>query len=123
MKPTSQLESPMTELYRLREQNIEQAAVIEKLKHELKSLIEFEMLNTGARHSGELCCEFQLAVDAISIPTNSKQILADWLDSQLGEPVGYEVITSDNKQMITSFEVHLSGHSCTPLFKKPDVLK
>lgn len=70
------LEDCGNEINKLREQVAAQAAVIEKLRESLRTLIALEMADTGATDSDELCCEYQDAIRSYSaIPTDSTQIL------------------------------------------------
>ena len=50
------------------------------------------------------------------LSTDSKQILAEWFDKQLGEPVAWE---SESEGL--TYENHYSDN--VPLFKKPEVVK
>lgn len=65
----------------LRLQVIEQSAVIEKL-----SLLINDWLDAGTTHDlNETRAAF---TEALTTSTDSKQILADWMREQLGEPIG-----------------------------------
>jgi len=63
----------------------EQAAVIEKLR---KGLLECRKLNSLDNVGWSI--DVSDAIDELlAIPTDSKQILVDWMREQLGEPVAY----------------------------------
>lgn len=89
------------------EQCAEQAAVIEKLR----SALTFTYLNP--------CCSattiFNVAEEALAIPTDSKQILAEWLDKILGEPLHTLVFNFKNSEAV---KLKLD----VPLFKKPVIV-
>ena len=107
----SSREAMTTEL----EQKIaEQASVIERLLSSIKAL----QGNSCGDYADEICAE------ALAIPTDSKKILADWLDSVLGEPSAYQskrdpnfVTTLTN----TAKQWESSGFGIDPLFKKPEI--
>lgn len=93
---------------------IEQAAVIERLLSSIKAL----QGNSCGDYADEICAE------ALTIPTDSKKILAEWLDSVLGEPSAYQskrdpnfVTTLTN----TAKQWESSGFGIDPLFKKPEI--
>lgn len=94
----------------------EQAAVIEKLQEKLKDYPRLAH-NTGFMHLQ------QFFEEVIAIPTNSKQILAEWLDKVLGAPVGYvdnfgNVITKAAKDISKNI---MTNSFADPLFKKPEI--
>lgn len=111
--PSAVLE--LTTRLRAAEQKIaEQAAVIERLLSSIKAL----QGNSCGDYADEICAE------ALAIPTDSKKILADWLDSVLREPSAYQskrdpnfVTTLTN----TAKQWESSGFGIDPLFKKPEI--
>ena len=91
-----------------------QAAVIERLLSSIKAL----QGNSCGDYADEICAE------ALATPTDSKKILAEWLDSVLGEPSAYQskrdpnfVTTLTN----TAKQWESSGFGIDPLFKKPEI--
>lgn len=62
------------EITKLRETITAQAAVIEKLRESLRTLIALEMADAGATDSDELCCEYKDAIRSYN-HTDSTQIL------------------------------------------------
>ncbi len=70
----------------------EQAAVIEKLRDVLgEGVGSLHKFSDGFECRCSQCNFVRLKAEALAIPTDSKKILADWLDSVLGEPVEYRV--------------------------------
>ena len=92
-----------------------QAAVIEKLR----DVIEF------IRPAAEITNEELEVIDvALSIPTDSTQILQEWLDAKLGEPMVYAF--EDGSMIVErdmEFVADKTGQRVDPLFKKPEILK
>lgn len=98
----------------LRLQVSEQAAVIEKLRDSLNGCLEMFDPEAGSSHLHRVLTVKDIK-QALAIPTDSRQILADWMREQLGEPT----------TMVTRYdgigwqEVYLDQ----PLYKLPDILK
>ena len=98
-----------------------QAAVIEKLRGAL-----FDINTSGGLDEcGSGFSPRWVAKHALSTQTDSKQILQEWLDEKLGEPVSYVeegifLATPFSRKRI-NFESPYSVQ--TPLFKKPELLK
>lgn len=68
----------------------EQAAVIEKLKKILDMAEAYFEGEDVATIRDKTTLRFGIN-EALTIPTDSKQVLAEWLDKVLGEPVEYRV--------------------------------
>lgn len=92
-----------TERDQLQTKVAEQAAAIEYLADQ----IFFDSMNTSLHEWRNICKVARIA------RTDSKQILAEWLDAQLGEPVAWE---SESEGL--TYENHYSDN--VPLFKKPE---
>lgn len=91
----------------------EQAAVIEKISEKLKPYPKLAH-NTGYFHLQEFFEEI------LATPTDSKQILADWMREQLGEPAAVVVDDFGGWTKVHMYEAMCDG---TKLFKLPDCLK
>jgi len=91
---------------------VEQAAVIEKLQAGLLKMTTNSFPTVQA--------VFSLAHELIAIPTDSKQVLADWMREQLGEPIA--TVVEKNSSMFSDKldEDLMVGMQ---LFKKPECLK
>ena len=83
-----------------------QAAVIEKLQGYLHQI---------SKMSGHVVIN-NTCTEALAIPTDSKQVLQDWLDSAMGEPVAY---ISDERNFDGGRNLVWTPDG-TPLFKKPE---
>ena len=82
-----------------------QAAVIEKLRAALDAGPSgLHTFTDNSKCACSQCAFVRLRAEALSIPTESTQILQEWLDSVLGEPY---------------LELCLG----TPLYRKPEILK
>lgn len=90
----------------------QQAAVIEKLQ----SVLQFYMDNG--------ICEplYYKAKEVLAIPTDSKQILVDWMREQLGQPVGVFYKGHGGEGWRESHDPAFKVNH-TPLFKLPKCLK
>lgn len=96
----------------LRQKLTEQAAVIEKLIPALR----FDSLNMSLAEWRDVCKVAEVA------RTDSKQILADYLREQIGEPVGYFYHDLHGDGLRESLDpVIRSSH--IPLYKLPKCLK
>ena len=84
-----------------------QAAVIEKLRSVLD-----KVLCTHYYHTDDGAVSTYEAIKVLDIPTDSKQILADWMREQMGEPINM-VIHYDEAGL--EHRIHLTQ----PLFKLP----
>lgn len=100
----------------------EQAAVIEKLT---AALIASDDLLRSLENSGNFynLCVIKQNQETLAIPTDSKEVLAEWLDKVLGEPFAY-VSKRDPSFVTTSVRMSkqwvYSGFGIEPLFKKPE---
>ncbi|HNV19902.1 MAG TPA: hypothetical protein PKJ52_09675, partial [Rectinema sp.] len=112
---------------RLKEETIaEQAAQIEMLRGVLTN-----MQRAGRKRGWQQSYESEMdaCAEALAIPTDSKQVLSDWLDSVLGEPIDWSHHCSDNNDQefyCVDYEPNngMSVHrGDVPLFKKPEILK
>lgn len=96
----------------------QQAAVIEKLQNALKTATSICWSNFS--ESQEVILE-----EALATPTDSKQILADWMREQLGDPKAW--LYQDNSGATFSLLVdspdELSSWKRFPLYKPPECLK
>lgn len=104
------IESAITTLETLGNQVAKQAAVIERFRDTLEQLA---CLGNGDKHgnsTGNIIAE-----EALTIPTDSTQVLQEWLDEKLGEPIAFE--TSDYRLVHRT-----TRRDIVPLFEKP-VLK
>ena len=105
----SDMETLGTAIYALEtlgNQVAQQAAVIEKLTAWL-GRERCYYLDAGSEIDEEV-------VDFLLSPTDSKQILAEWLDSVLGEPQFYMSLNGfGNKTKYEGYPI--------PLFKKPEI--
>lgn len=106
------INSAVDMLEKLGNQVAKQAAVIEKLRDALNGIDAWVSANFDW---GCIPMDIVRARAALAIPTDSTQILQEWLDSVLGEPVYW----TDNAG---SFCFGHSANTPMPLFKKP-VLK
>ena len=98
----------------LRETIAAQAVVIEKLRSVLEKLA---CLGNGDEHGNSIgnC----IAIEALSIPTDSKEVLKAWLDEVLGEPVAW---WRKDKHGVTWYYSQDEDHheGSIPLFRKPE---
>lgn len=94
-----------------------QAAVIEKLR---------EALMTVKPHVQ--CDPYAVVIRALSIPDDSAQVLKEWLDNVMGEPVAWMADDEDGVcEFVESYFVEMAGGQLpfpnnavvTPLFRKP----
>lgn len=101
----------------------EQAAVIEKLSKHSNLLVEAynfgqfadDFNQPQARNVREALRE---TCEALAIQTNSKQILAEWLDKVLGEP---ELHAYKNTGQYAVINADASDSRVIALFKKPEI--
>jgi hypothetical protein len=112
----------------------EQAAVIEKLWEALQDQCP-DYCEDGLIAPGMACPSCTLHNQALAIPTDSKQILADWMRERLGEPVCYKYLykfngNSDSQGLpydpcfVEKFSTYPpSGEDITPLYKLPELLR
>lgn len=104
----------------------EQAAQIEMLRGVLTN-----MQRAGRKQGWQQSYESEMdaCAETLAIPTDSKQVLSDWLDSVLGEPIAWSHHCSDNNDQefyCVDYEPNngMSVHrGDVPLFKKPEILK
>mgnify|MGYP000297081713 CR=1 FL=1 len=105
---------------------VEQAAVIGLLKSSLirfglhKLSCDYVEKHHGSRFGGSdgVCdCGFS---NSLTIPTDSKQVLSDWLDSVLGEPSAV-VVDDPHSAGWTKIRALVAMHSGIKLFKKPEI--
>ena len=89
----------------------EQAVVIEKLRYAMN--YQCKVLNANGYSTDK-------AWELLATQTNSKQVLAEWLDAQLGEPVAWMLEEDDREyNTIDAFSCGRTGG--IPLFKKPEL--
>ena len=101
-------------LEKLGNQVAEQAAVIEKLRDAHKKVVR----SSNMEDKLEIA---MISHTALAIPTDSTQILQEWLDEKLGDPVAwlYHDNPGGHDQYVQTYE----GHSgAFPTFKKPEKL-
>ena len=84
-----------------------QAAVIEKIKSSIGAWERAEADELQDAEAG--------LIHAMNIPTDSKRILAEWLDKVLGEPVGF--MTADRQ-----FRFETPRKDIKPVYFKPEKL-
>ena len=103
----------ITMLETLGNQVAKQAAVIEKLRGALE-----KMQRAGRKQGWQQNYESEMNAcgKALAIPTDSTQILQEWLDEKLGEPVAFE--TSDYRLVHRT-----TRQDIVPLFKKPELME
>lgn len=111
------------EIEALRTRIAAQAAVIEKLRKHSALLVE-------AYNFGQFADDFNQpqahtirkaireTCEALAFPTDSKQVLSDWIDSVLGEPVAWTNATDTYVCLADKNTVY--GSHTIPLFKKPE---
>lgn len=68
---------------------------------------------------GTYCDEFKPAIEALAIPTDSKQVLHEWLDKVLGDPI-LMMNSVGNTEPVFKTLPRSSGFD-VPLFKKPEI--
>lgn len=97
----------------------EQAAVIEKLRDVLgEGVGSLHKFSDGFECRCSQCNFVRLKAKALAIPTDSKQILSDWLDSVLGEP---ELHAYKNTGQYAVVNADDSDSRVIALFKKPEI--
>lgn len=104
-----------------------QAAVIEKLRDALSSCKEEYIRFPVDEQKYTLTHDHDLVKSALAIPTDSKQILQEWLDAKLGEPFTYvyryySPYGGDETELSFTRSTTDAIESI-PLFKKPEILK
>ena len=108
----------------LRAKMVEQAAAIERLRDALYRIATYR---TGqcTDLAQELFDREDWATEALSSTTDSKQILADWMREQLGEPAAWveEGIFMANPFSRKRIKLENPKGVQTPLFKLPECLK
>jgi hypothetical protein len=109
-----------------------QSAVIEKLRgalvHVQPTLLNDmykEEASYGKNFSGNRADKARENIakvrKVLSIPTDSKQILAEWLDTQLGEPVAWMLEDGGDREY-NAIDAFSCGQTWgIPLFKKPEL--
>lgn len=95
----------------------EQAAVIEKLKKILDMAEAYFEGEDVATIRDKTTLRFGIN-EALTIPTDSKQILAEWLDKVLGEP---ELHAYKNTGQYAVINADASDSRVIALFKKPEI--
>lgn len=102
----------------------EQAAVIEKLRTALCVMLGDSEADPWLSAEDKR----RVAYEALAIPTDSKQVLNDWMREQLGEPVAWacwadddNLITQDRASLLRIEPVQYKNKY--PLYKLPDILK
>jgi len=117
-----------------------QAAVIGKLREAIKAveIDSEEVLDFDEFIAMMVPMDtYHALIEALPIPDDSAQVLKEWLDSVMGEPVAYmngssSVISSKQKQDVLA-DADLGGEFASaaltaskysaPLFRKPEVTK
>jgi hypothetical protein len=100
---------------------IEKSAVIERLQLAIKAV----EIDSDECMDFDECTAMLIPLDTYhqlieAIPTDSKQILADWMREQLGSPVAWKV---SNAVGIGYGDTFQALPEDTDLFKLPDILK
>ena len=100
--------------------------IAELTKTNLAQAAQIEMLTTAAINvvgpfiHAEQGSPIQILRKALAIPTDSKQILQEWLDKALGEPVVYYHYEGKwGENSYTKGQVQYRDSK--PLFKKPEI--
>lgn len=95
----------------------EQAAVIEQ---RIMALIALDALLRSLENSGNFYgfCVMEQDQEALAIPTDSKQVLQEYLDKVLGEP---ELHAYKNTGQYAVINADTSDSRVTALFKKPEI--
>ena len=108
-----------------------QAAVILKLREAIKAVeIDSEEVLDFDEFTAMMVPmdTYHALIEAIPIPDDSAQVLKEWLDEVLGEPVGWMADDEDGVcEFVESYFVEMAGGQLpfpnsaevTPLFRKP----
>ena len=102
----------IAELEALRFEVVEQSAVIEKLRAVLENCRPVMESYSGTTRFNEF-------IAALAIPTDSKQVLHEWLDKVLGDPI-LMMNSVGNTEPVFKTLPRSSGFD-VPLFKKPEI--
>lgn len=94
----------------------------EKLKETIAAqaaVIELLLCGFNESHSNQGFVQSDLVAKIRAIPTDSKHILQDWLDSVMGEPVAWT--NPAGTYACPSNESTVYGSHTIPLFKHPEI--
>lgn len=105
------IESAVTALETLGNQVAAQAVIIEKLMDELFA----EYVMDCSAHTANL------KIEALSIPTDSKQTLAEWLDEHLGLPTAWSYQNAYTDHVYLKWDKTEGGRHWVPLYRKPEI--
>ena len=112
---------------KLRETIAAQAAMIEKLRTAYVELENFAQSVGGSSCFWEDMNDVLEPASCIATPTDSKEVLKEWLDSVMGEPVGWLQTNVEDGGATTLVRNHMPAMfnpewwKFEPLFRKPEV--